>query len=179
MNWALLQYLYVHSFSSIPHTLAIKPILAEDKVKQSAMWRIASIMTWLVNSARTSTWYRPSINCIAVSYPDKTVCIISSWQWYQHAFYWTLLSKQVRKLKGAVDKYNIHLLACCSKENFEISQYQKFQPIRPMRFHFIWFLWTTSYPECLISHCIVLLLKSTSKNRNCFKYQYLSKRELN
>ena len=40
-------------------------------------------------------------------------------------------------LKRALDKYNIYLFVSCSKENYKINQYQKIQPIRPMRFHFI------------------------------------------
>ena len=50
-----------------------------------------------------------------------------------------LVSKILRKngVKGALDKYNIYLFVSCSKENFITNQYQKFQPILPMRFHFI------------------------------------------
>ena len=81
--------------------------------------------------------------------------------------------------KGALDKYNIYLFACCSREKFIINPYQKFQPIRPMRFHFIWFLAKSIIPECPIGPCIMYLLKSTSKNRNCYKYQYFSNCELN
>ena len=41
-------------------------------------------------------------------------------------------------VKGALDKYNIYLFESCSRENFTINQYKKFQPIQPVRFHFIW-----------------------------------------
>ena len=85
---------------------------------------------------------------------------------------------RITRVKGALDKYNIYFFTSCCKENFKISQYLKFQPIRPMRFHFIYVLIVSS-PKCPIGHCIVYLLKSTSKNRNRYKYQYFSKSELN
>ena len=58
--------------------------------------------------------------------------------------------KQTSGVKGALDKYKIYLFASCSKENFKINQYQKFQPIRSMRFHFIWFLVNSIIPR--VSH---------------------------
>ena len=81
-------------------------------------------------------------------------------------------------LKGHVDKYNIYLCF------FKINQHHKLQPIRPIYvfsfYHFFFFfLWTASSSECLIGLCIVYLLKLTSKNRNCYKYKYFSKSELN
>ena len=34
-------------------------------------------------------------------------------------------------------------------------------------------LWMTSSPDCLIGHCIVYLLKSTLKNRECYMFTFL------
>ena len=41
-----------------------------------------------------------------------------------------------RTVKGALDKYNIYLFISNSIENFKFNQYQHFQLILPMRFHF-------------------------------------------
>ena len=40
-------------------------------------------------------------------------------------------------LKGALDKYNIYLFITNSMEDFKLNQYQKFQLILPMCFHFM------------------------------------------
>ena len=64
---------------------------------------------------------------------------------------------------------NICFFVSCSKENFKINQYKNFQPIRPMRFHFI--------PR--VSHRpLYLLIQIATKNTNCYKYQCFSKSEL-
>ena len=41
-------------------------------------------------------------------------------------------------IKGTLDKYSILLFGSNSIENFKISQYQTFQQILPMHFHFMW-----------------------------------------
>ena len=58
-------------------------------------------------------------------------------------------------LKGALEKYNIHLLVSNPIEDFKSNQYQNFQLILPMHFHFIGTLWTASSSECPIGYCIV------------------------
>ena len=40
-------------------------------------------------------------------------------------------------IKGALDKYNIYLFISNSIEYFKLNQYQNFQMILPMRFHFM------------------------------------------
>ena len=45
--------------------------------------------------------------------------------------------KCLELLTGALDKYNIYLFTSNSTEDFELNQYQNFQLILPMRFHFM------------------------------------------
>ena len=40
-------------------------------------------------------------------------------------------------LKGALDKYNTHLFISNSIQDFKLNQYQNFQLLLPMRFHFM------------------------------------------
>ena len=42
-----------------------------------------------------------------------------------------------KKLKGALDKYNIYLFIYNSKEYLRLNQYRNFQLILPMHFHFM------------------------------------------
>ena len=53
-------------------------------------------------------------------------------------------------IKGALDKYSIYLFVPNSKENYEINQYQTFQLILPMRFHFMRYFVISIIPR--VSH---------------------------
>ena len=46
-------------------------------------------------------------------------------------------SYQITALKGALDKFNIHLFISNSIEYSKSNQYQNFQLILPMHFHFM------------------------------------------
>ena len=73
------------------------------------------------------------------------------------------------RFKGALDMYNISLLISNSINDFEENQYHNSQMIMRIRFHFMrYFVNSIIFiiqkgPECLISHSIVYLLKSTLK----------------
>ena len=71
------------------------------------------------------------------------------------------------QIKGALDKYNIHLFISNSIEDFKLNQYRNFQLILPMRFHFVWYFVNSIIFEWPIGYCIVYLLTSTVKNRKC------------
>ena len=75
--------------------------------------------------------------------------------------------------KGALDKYNIYLFTYTSIENSKLNQYRNFQLIPADAFSF-YEVFCEQYhlPECPIGYCIVYLLKSTLKNRKCYKYSY-------
>ena len=90
-------------------------------------------------------------------------------------------SNIINILKGALDKYNIYLFISDSIEDIEFSQYQNFQLILPMRFHFMRYfvnsiIFRVSHIHD-IGYCIVYLLKSTLKKRKCYKYSYFFKSE--
>ena len=76
----------------------------------------------------------PDVGCVMKCYLLSCWRSIIQWAWFQ----------------GALDKYDIYLFASCSKENFKINPYQKFRPIQPMHFHFIWFLMNSIIPR--VSH---------------------------
>ena len=46
-------------------------------------------------------------------------------------------SWEMTSLKGALDKFNIYFCISNSIEDFKSNIYQNFQPILPMRFHFM------------------------------------------
>ena len=70
-------------------------------------------------------------------------------------------------IKGALDKYNIYLFKSNSIEDFKLNQYQNFQLILPMRFHFMMYFVNSiifRVSHIAVGCCIVYLLKSTFKN---------------
>ena len=76
------------------------------------------------------------------------------------------IKDQLLILKGALDKYNIYLFMPNSIEDFKSNQYQNFQLVLPMRFHFMMYF-VNGIMLRVSGYCIVHLLKSTLKNRNC------------
>ena len=58
-------------------------------------------------------------------------------------------------IKGALDKYDIYLFISNSVEDFELNQYQNFQLILPMRFHFMMYFVNSIIPR--VSHRLTVL----------------------
>ena len=87
-------------------------------------------------------------------------------------------NKNDKSLKGHWTRITSISFLSCSKENCKINQYQQFQPIRPMHFHFIWFLVNGIISRVSHRPLYSVFIKVDFKNRNCYKYQYFSKSEL-